>query len=133
MPDGTAPGLTIERDELEIGQPPRGPESDPQLRWLPVDVIQPCPIQPRYNVSAEHVRRLSESMVAGLHEPVIEVEPLPRGPNHYQVVCGEQRWRAALEAGKRKLLVRVLPPLRYLGSVPQAVRGEPAPCTTGPG
>lgn len=92
---------------------PQGSDSDPRLRWLPIDRIQPCPLQPRYNVSTDHVDRLSDSMAAGLHEPLIEVEPLADQPERYQIVCGEQRWRAARQAGKSRILARVLPPMGH--------------------
>lgn len=52
-------------------------------------------------------------MSAGLHEPLIEVEPAPGQPARYQIACGEQRWRAARQAGKDRVLARVLPPLGY--------------------
>jgi len=79
-----------------------------------VDSIRPCPLQPRVNVSVDLVRRLAESMRAGRHEPLLEVEPAPQHPGHYQIVCGEQRWRAAREAGLRRVLVRIHPRLGYL-------------------
>lgn len=52
-------------------------------------------------------------MVAGLHEPVIEVEELPGEADRYQVVGGEHRWRAARQAGRTHVLARVLPPLGH--------------------
>ncbi|HEY7202428.1 MAG TPA: ParB N-terminal domain-containing protein [Candidatus Dormibacteraeota bacterium] len=99
--------------EDQLRRFPQGSDSDPTLRWLPVDRIEPCPIQPRYNVLTDHVDRLVDSMADGLHEPVIEVEPLPGALDRYQIVCGEQRWRAARQAGRPQLLARVLPPLNY--------------------
>jgi ParB family chromosome partitioning protein len=60
------------------------------------------------------VEQLAVSMKAGRHEPLIEVEPLPDQPGRYQIVCGEQRWRAALEARIPSVLVRVLLRLTYV-------------------
>ncbi len=51
------------------------------------------------NVSVELVAKLSGSMQAGRHNPVLEVEPAPGQRGRYQIVCGEQRWRAAQAAG----------------------------------
>lgn len=79
-----------------------------------LDCIEPCPIQPRVNVSVDLVARLASSMKAGRHEPLLEVEPLPGARGRYQIVCGEQRWRAAREAGLAQVLVRVHPHLGYL-------------------
>jgi hypothetical protein len=53
-------------------------------------------------------------MRAGRHDPLLEVEPSPAMSGHYQIVCGEQRWRAAREAGMSDVLVRLHPPLGYL-------------------
>ncbi len=70
--------------------------------------IHPGPLQPRTTTSVELVHQLADSMRAGRHEPLLEVEALPGRPGHYQIVCGEQRWRASKEAGVEHVLVRVL-------------------------
>jgi hypothetical protein len=84
------------------------------LALVALDLIQPCPIQPRVNFSVDLIEQLSESMRAGRHHPVVEVEPAPGMFGRYQIVCGEQRWRAARAAGLTEILVRVHPPLGYL-------------------
>ena len=84
------------------------------LAVVPVDLIQPCPIQPRVNVSVEFVDKLSGSIKAGRHQPLLEVEPAPGQRGSYQIVCGEQRWRAAKAAGLLEILVRIHPHLGYL-------------------
>jgi ParB-like chromosome segregation protein Spo0J len=53
-------------------------------------------------------------MEAGRHQPLLEVEPAPGERGRYQIVCGEQRWRAAIAAGLAEVLVRLLPRLGYL-------------------
>ncbi len=90
------------------------PELPDGLAIVPVSAIQPCPIQPRVNISVELVRKLAASMQAGRHEPVLEVEPAPGKSDGYQIVCGEQRWRAARAAGVTRVLVRLHPSLGYL-------------------
>jgi len=92
-----------ERDQLPAG-----------LALVALGQIQPCPIQPRVNVSVELVDRLRTSMEAGRHQPLLEVEPAPGKLGHYQIVCGEQRWRAAVAAGLAEVLVRLHPRLGYL-------------------
>jgi ParB-like chromosome segregation protein Spo0J len=47
---------------------------------MSVDLIQPCPIQPRVNVSVALVEKLSESIRSGRHQPLLEVEPAPGQP-----------------------------------------------------
>lgn len=70
--------------------------------------IHPGPLQPRTTTSVELIHQLADSMRAGRHQPLLEVEPLAARPDHYQIVCGEQRWRAAKVAGVELVLVRVL-------------------------
>jgi hypothetical protein len=79
-----------------------------------VDVLQPCAIQPRVNISVPLIEELVGSMQAGRHQPLLEVEPLDDHQERFQIVCGEQRWRAARQAGLQQVLVRVLPRLTYL-------------------
>ena len=86
----------------------------PGLAIVPIDLIQPCPIQPRVNVSVDLVARLSDSIRSGRHQPLLEVEPAPGMRGRYQIVFGEQRWRAAKAAGLLEILVRVHPHLGYL-------------------
>jgi ParB/RepB/Spo0J family partition protein len=81
------------------------------LRSLPIEQIVACPFQPRVNVSVRHVRKLAESISAGRHDPVLEVERLPGTRSRFQVICGEQRWRAARAAGLRHVLAQVHPPM----------------------
>ena len=84
------------------------------LALVPVDLIQPCPIQPRVNVSVDLVDKLSGSIKAGRHQPLLEVEPAPGLPGRYQIVCGEQRWRASKVAGLLEVFVLMHPHLGYL-------------------
>jgi len=72
-----------------------------------VERVHPSPLQPRTTISMDLVSKMAQSMRAGRHEPVLEVEPLGTEPGHYQIVCGEQRWRAAKEAGLDRVLVRI--------------------------
>ena len=86
----------------------------PGLAIVAIDLIQPCPIQPRVNVSVDLVAKLSDSIRSGRHQPLLEVEPAPGMRGRYQIVFGEQRWRAAKAAGLLEILVRVHPHLGYL-------------------
>ncbi|MGI0130515.1 MAG: ParB N-terminal domain-containing protein [Thermoplasmata archaeon] len=82
-----------------------GSEHWTELMFIPLDAIEPCPIQPRVNTSVDLIARLAASIRAGRHEPLLEVEPL--SADRFQIVCGEQRWRAAREAGLTEVLVRL--------------------------
>ena len=84
------------------------------LVLVAVDDIEPCPIQPRVNVSVDLLAKLAAAMKAGRHEPVLDVEPVSGRPGRYEILCGEQRWRAARQAGLDQVLVRVHRRLGYL-------------------
>jgi hypothetical protein len=99
--------------ELDVQGGDGGSDPDPAPRWLPIESIEPCPIQPRVNVSVDLVADLARSMAAGRHEPLIEVEPISDRLGRYQIVCGEQRWRAARQAGRTRIQVSVLRRLTY--------------------
>ncbi|MHB8685953.1 MAG: ParB/RepB/Spo0J family partition protein [Candidatus Dormibacteraceae bacterium] len=84
------------------------------LALVAVENIHPGPLQPRTTISIELIHQLADSMRAGRHQPLLEVERSPLRPGQYQIVCGEQRWRAAKEAGVGLVLVRVLNGLNHL-------------------
>ena len=67
------------------------------LLALRLDAIQPDPSQPRQTFPRESLEELSESIRQdGVIQP-IEVTEV--APNHYLIVHGERRWRAAQMAG----------------------------------
>lgn len=66
-----------------------------------VDAISPNPHQPRKTFDEEFLRELAESIrTTGLIEPLV-LRAL--GPDSYQLLAGEQRWRAAKIAGVTEL------------------------------
>lgn len=69
------------------------------LRELPVDLIQRSRYQPRTDFNEEALQELADSIRAqGVIQPVV-VRPLADQPNHYELIAGERRWRAAQLAG----------------------------------
>lgn len=77
--------------------PQPGEISEPALRHVPPPLILPNPSQPRRRFDAESISALAESLrTAGLIQPLI-VRPLTDG--RYEIIAGERRWRAAMEAG----------------------------------
>ena len=64
-----------------------------QLLAIRIDAIQPDPEQPRNTFPKESLQELSESIRQdGVIQPI---EVTQMGPNQYQIVHGERRWRAA--------------------------------------
>jgi ParB family transcriptional regulator, chromosome partitioning protein len=81
----------------------------PELRELPVDLIEPNPDQPRTSFEKGALDALAGSIkAAGVLQPLI-VRPMDGG--RYELVAGERRWRAAQKAGLAKVpaVVRVSP------------------------
>ena len=88
---------------------PESGAGGPELRELPVAVIEPNPDQPRTRFEAGALDALAGSIAsAGLLQPLI-VRPLDDG--RYQLVAGERRWRAAQKAGLERVpaVIRVSP------------------------
>lgn len=72
-----------------------------ELRELPVELIKPNPDQPRTNFDPEALSALAASIeTSGVVQPLL-VRPLHDGS--YELIAGERRWRAAQEAGLKKV------------------------------
>jgi len=67
------------------------------VREIPIGKVQPNPEQPRMTFHEETLNELAASVREhGVLQPIL-VRPL--GPNTYQIVAGERRWRASRQAG----------------------------------
>src|SRR5690606_7358075 len=76
---------------------------DGQLRQLPVEFIQRGKYQPRRDMNQEALEELANSIRAqGVMQPIV-VRPI--GPDRYEIVAGERRWRASQLAGLDKVPV----------------------------
>jgi ParB family chromosome partitioning protein len=63
-----------------------------RLRRVPLAMIRPCPFQPRKDFSEESLRELADSIRAqGIVQPLVVRH---RG-NHFELIAGERRLRAA--------------------------------------
>lgn len=62
---------------------------------LPVEVLAPGPFQPRQDMEPAALQELADSIRArGILQPIL-VRPDPDKKDHYQIIAGERRWRAA--------------------------------------
>jgi ParB family chromosome partitioning protein len=76
---------------------------------VPIDTLEPNPLQPRVHFDASALEELATSIrESGLVQPIL-VRHAPNG--RYQIIAGERRWRAARAVG--------------LGTVPVMVRDVP--------
>src|SRR6185437_4691407 len=67
------------------------PEKPPSPHHLPIDLIQPNPMQPRTIFQPERLDELAASIRAnGIIQPLI----VRRTGDAYKIVAGERRWRA---------------------------------------
>ncbi len=72
---------------------------------LPIEEIEPGPLQPRKQFDPEALEGLTESIREnGVVQPII----VQMGQkNKYEIICGERRWRASQKAGLKKIPVVV--------------------------
>lgn len=87
---GKGLGALIPTSEVEA-------EEGAQLRDLPIGQIEPNPFQPRQVFDEEQLVSLAASIRAvGVLQPVLV---RPAGPERFELIAGERRWRAARRAG----------------------------------
>ena len=74
-----------------------GPTRSVGVRVIRIDRIEPNPEQPRLVFEQAALDELASSIREhGVLQPILV---RPRGPNTYQIVAGERRWRASRQAG----------------------------------
>lgn len=93
-----------------------------ELAKLPLDLLQRGKYQPRVDMRPETLQELADSIKAqGVVQPIV-VRPIdvPAGPGispgvgkpqHYEIIAGERRWRAAQMAGLTEIpaVIRRIP------------------------
>jgi len=86
---------------------------DERFAELDVEDVKPNPFQPRMKFNDQTIEELAQSIKeTGIVQPII-VAP---EDDHYQIIVGERRWRAAQKAGLRKVpvLIRNIPKEKQL-------------------
>ncbi|MFC3152697.1 ParB/RepB/Spo0J family partition protein [Litoribrevibacter euphylliae] len=74
---------------------------DGALTHVPVEFIQRGKYQPRMDIDPASLEELSASIKAqGVMQPIV-IRPIKA--NHYEIIAGERRWRAAQMAGLDKV------------------------------
>jgi ParB family transcriptional regulator, chromosome partitioning protein len=80
------------------------PPAQPSPTEIPIDQIEPNPVQPRTSFERDKLTELAQSIKAnGIIQPLI----VQKAGDRYQLVAGERRWRAARIAGLHKVPVVV--------------------------
>jgi len=95
--------------------PAASPSAPPgeELAKLPLDLLQRGKYQPRVDMRPETLQELADSIkVQGVVQPIV-VRPIDgAGPSqHYEIIAGERRWRAAQIAGLTEIpaVIRRIP------------------------
>ncbi len=76
--------------------------SEPSLRTLPVDALQPGRYQPRTGMDPARLDELADSIrVQGVIQPIVvrALDASGKGGVSHEIIAGERRWRAAKLAG----------------------------------
>ena len=97
---GKGLGALLGEAALQTAEPPSG------AQLLPLQKVEPNPLQPRKNFDPDELQALADSIAMhGVIQP-LTVRQLPSG--FYQIVAGERRWRAARMAGLSEIPVVVI-------------------------
>jgi len=76
------------------------PGTGPSIAEIPIDQIDPSPVQPRSVFQADRLSELAQSIRAnGILQPLI----VRHSAQRYELVAGERRWRAARLAGLERV------------------------------
>jgi ParB family transcriptional regulator, chromosome partitioning protein len=79
-----------------------------QQRRVPIDRVRPNPRNPRRNFSETDLDELSASIAErGIIQPVV-VRSVRGSIDHFEIIAGERRWRAAQRAGIHDVPIVVL-------------------------
>ena len=85
---------------------PEAPAGEGGILELPLQKVEPNPLQPRREFDPESLQALADSIAAhGLIQPLAVRES---SGGYYQIIAGERRWRAARLAGLETVPVRVI-------------------------
>ena len=77
-----------------------------ETHTLPIQNVEPNPLQPRKVFDEEELQTLSESIAE--HGIIQPLAVRPAGDGYYQIIAGERRWRAARMAGLHEVPVLIL-------------------------
>lgn len=85
---------------------PSLPSSD-TVQKISLTLLKPCPFQPRKNFSPESLEELAASIrTQGILQPLL----VRKQEDHYEIIAGERRWRAAQLAQLQEIPVIVRSP-----------------------
>src|SRR6202045_3081787 len=105
-PKRRAPGKGLDSLLPRVPMRPIEPQSAPEEeggkpREISVEAIDPNPFQTRSAMDETQLAELAASITAnGVVQPIL-VRPQANG--RFQLIAGERRWRASIQAGKKTI------------------------------
>lgn len=97
IPDAVGEAKKKETDEVSGKDEKKGPES-----IVKITMVEPNRKQPRKNFDEDALQELSDSIRQfGLIQPILVQDK----KDHYEIIAGERRWRAAKMAGLKEIPV----------------------------
>jgi len=92
-------GLAALIGDAGTDQPPQDRTPPRDSRKVPIEFLGPNPRNPRKNFTERDLSDLTDSVrEKGIVLPLL-VRPAAGKPNHFEIIAGERRWRAAQKAG----------------------------------
>jgi ParB family chromosome partitioning protein len=102
-----APTAEAATENPPIAPSAAAPSATARPTEIDLDRLVPNPRQPRTQIDEARLEELAQSIRAnGVIQPVI-VRRAPDGRDHYEIVAGERRWRAAQRANLLRIPVVV--------------------------
>lgn len=97
----SAPAVSVNAEDGATQQSDQNSKQDGRLAHIPVEFCQRGKYQPRRDMHPEQLEELAESIKAqGVMQPIVVREI---GPDRYEIIAGERRWRATQLAGLDKI------------------------------
>ncbi|WP_439528068.1 ParB/RepB/Spo0J family partition protein [Pannonibacter sp.] len=98
-------GIVPASQDQAAAQADKTPPRD--TRKVPVEFLEPNPRNPRKSFHEKDLTELTDSIrEKGIIQPIL-VRPAAGKPNHFEIIAGERRWRAAQRAGLHEVPVLI--------------------------
>jgi ParB family chromosome partitioning protein len=92
---------SLAREKQHVASHSQAISADGELIELNINQLKPGVYQPRKDMAAEALEELAASIQSqGIIQPIV-VRPLDS--EHYEIIAGERRWRAARQAGLKRV------------------------------
>ena len=92
----------------DVGEETTSPEQGRKARRAPIENLRANPRNPRRAFSESELNELASSIrERGIIQPIV-VRPVRGEDDHFEIIAGERRWRAAQRAGLHEVPVAVV-------------------------